>query len=679
MVMSMKVKVIVVLGLVLLLSAHGMQPEQWQRLHEKLTKKAKLSKTREKKDESSPSPAPAPSISSSPYSSQASSGELLDSIPIRLDFHDGVKEVEFKLFNRQSPVAQAKRFCQQYDLNQETCQVLISRAEELFVERGGKLLEGSPAETGRRVSQPSSITSDAPISTGNGRVLETISIIIEDGGETFEVPFRIYDNATPHAQAKEFCHNFQLTEEYCAVLIQRAESVYAEKLKNPPTANVDTTVKGSSVASKLAKILSEKRRKQQPSEPILPKEPTAPLSETVGHILDSIPIVMDYKNEKINVQFDVYDNADPQVQAKAFCEKYQLNEEYCRILIDRAESVFAKASTKSPLVNDASSSSRTAEIMSNPRKTSKILTSFPIILDLESGRKEIEFKIYDDVEPLKQIEEFCGEHNLQDGHCQAVRTRATELLKSEMHSNSNFESQHSGSSTTASAVVSGERRVLTTIPTTVNDGKNEFAVPFKIYDDSDPLIQAKSFCNTYGLTEEHCSALTSHAETVLAKANFEGSKHSMSASDTNVLLGTVPIRLEKLNEVVDIDFKLFSYPGPVDQAKQFCREYDLSQAYCEALTERAIDMYEHGKASSQVSSTTSGEDEVLDIIPIRLEHEGNVVDLDFKVLLRADPEEEARKFCVQYDLMEEYCEAVKARARYIYDKETSLIGSKGRN
>ena len=288
------------------LGVYGIDPAKWKILHEKMLKKAAAEKavkdplTRHANVEDS-------SMGSKLGDTSTSGAALIETIPIRLEYNDEVIDVEFKLMDSPDPSAQARLFCNQYDLSEVYCEALTARAVDVF---SSAMPSKSDPAAAHPVSEPPASSAASMSDSSSSSVASKLRDILNKRRQTLS------SATTPAATA--------------------ASSSTTSKSKITPTA----TDPSSSVAPKLADILSKRRKPAAPNVPPLPA--TATTTDVVGNIIDIIPIRMEYDDEIVDIEFEVYDNVDPSRQAKSFCLKHDLVDEYCEALTARAESIYSR-------------------------------------------------------------------------------------------------------------------------------------------------------------------------------------------------------------------------------------------------------------------------------------------------------------------------------------------------
>jgi len=494
-----------------------------------------------------------------------------------------------------------------------------------------------------------------------GELVTTVPIQINDAGEIFSVDFQLFTGRDPASQAQEFCNKFNLQDEHCEALISRSFNELASFMQKkkqvevkPPTISqpepeAEQAVAKSSVAAKLADILKKRRKGATSTTPSVESKPpsTPPVTpSSTREVLDTIQIQIQDGEKSFPVEFSLFSDMDPVSQAQEFCTTHDLMADHCDALKTRAMASYASETTQAdapptpgamPGVPKSSVAAKLADILNKRRQSRKPAASV-------------------DVKPAP------------------------------------------AASTTSSA------ELIETIPIQLQAGADTYGVEFQLYSSSDSQSQAEVFCKQHDLTAEHCQMLINRANEAYAEAQ-KGRMEESSVS--KVLLESISVRLEYEDDIIDTNFKLFNSPDPTTQAKTFCREYDLSDAYCEALTQRAVDVFSAaapGRATQPETTATqtapppapeqkssvaskladilkkrrkptlqdsssqpaAAAGNVIDVIPIRMEYEDETVDIEFKLYDNAEPRRQAQAFCMKHDLVAEYCEALTARAEFLY-------------
>ena len=711
---KMKYMTLFLLFFLVITEVDGLDAQQWKALHEKMMKKAEAKK--------------AAKMSQADSSNVDSTDTVLvENIPIRLEYKDDIIDVEFRLYNHPDPTTQAKDFCKKYDLTENYCTALTNRAVDSFMSATAKTSkEHPPAEVaGASVSAGKSSTAsklaellkkrrvasaDArspPTSTNseNTILLDTIPIQIEDGGTTINVEFKLYSGTDSLTQAKAFCEEYNLLDDYCRALCNRAEEVFAAASLTTLSINPET-----------------------PDNALRARDsPEYVDSFSSEEVIGTIPIQIEDGGAPMNVEFHIYSGSDVLTQARVFCKKYDLMTHYCTALCDRAVEITRESSSgtaDSPKFLDGTTTtaSKLAKILRERRKSvgsnvkrspfpkspdDEILGTIPIQIEDGGAPNNIDFHLYRGADALTQAKSFCKEYNLLAEHCTALCNRAEAIYVSatqsvaESSKLNDFESKRRASAEVSEAYANDiYRDLLDTIPIQIEGGGAGINVEFKLYSGTDALTQAKAFCTEYNLLEDYCTALCNRAESAYAAAIQNKLPRNLAKnSAAGELIQTIPVRLEYEDEVLDTEFSLYRSPKPSEQVRVFCDKHDLSEAYCEALRERAEVIFNSasirdGETSlssvasklanllrkrreastvtveeqTPVTTSLSGNHRnVVDIIPIRLEYEDNeIVELEFEIFDDMSPSGYVKDFCNEHDLVEEYCNALAARADFLY-------------
>ena len=664
-------------------SAQGLDAEKWKSLHEKMLKKAAADKQKKEAQ------ATAATTTGAGTGVHAGAGTLIDVIPIRLDDGKFVNDIDLEIYSSPDAITQAKRFCNEHFLSKEYCEAVTQRAVEVFnagvrpaptsTQQAEPKPSAPPASqhdmtnpsvaakladiiNRRRGAAESVPVSSSFLSEGPSELVDVIPINIQDVKETISVDFKLFSNMDPESQVRDFCVKYDLMVDHCEALRLRtleSFSSFMQRKKRPqdpePAPTIQETkndpVLKSSVAAKLADILSKRRKSSRSPTPVTAtasdmkqslSSPTATSTDSRS-LIDTVQVQIQGEGEALLVNFELFADTDPLKQAHDFCRKYDLLADYCRALSDRAVSLFTEH---------------------NKPDTVSVVNP-------------------DTVEPERKS---------------SVASKLADILNKRRKSSSTQAAVGTHLPRDASATVNAE--LLDTVPIQMEDGAETYRVDFKLYSEPDAQSQARAFCIEYKLNENYCEALTNRANTVYSDALKR--KSSSSTPSQRRLVERIPVRLEYENNIVDAEFNLYNSPDPLIQAKSFCKEYDLSDVYCEALTQRAVDVFNaaasprNGEQSQSDSSASTKSDSrssvaakladilkkrrqsnakvpdtasapsIIDIIPIRMEYEDEIVDIEFKIIDNSDPRQQAKAFCREHDLVPEYCEALIARAEFLY-------------
>jgi hypothetical protein len=231
----------------------------------------------------------------------------------------------FTLYSEFDPYVQASRYCKRHGISSRECEPLITYAEEQYYEYGS--------------------------------VIHTFDIRLPDNTVA---PFTLYNKADPIAQADRFCTRTHVHVRECGELSVAASEVFTK----------------------------------------------------AGHVLEIFnvqdPTVV---NHSLTHTFTLYSNLDPAVQATHFCRNVNLTEENCDSLIDMSERAYFRA----------------GDIIDNFTYTAVVVGS----------KKNVSFTLYNSVNPMVQIDRFFKKHSIPQADRSGLRDtinerfyEAAELLSS---------------------------------------------------------------------------------------------------------------------------------------------------------------------------------------------------------------------------------------------------------
>ena len=508
----------------------------------------------------------------------------------------------FDLYFGQDPILQAERFCTRKHITPTQCDFLKTHAFRNYVDSGNEL---------SRVS---------------------ISGTTED--------LIVYDNLDPLFQANHYCEKNNFGRINCGEIRKFIENQYFGA--GDLVATTLLTVRNESTTFSLYQNVDPRRQAETfcDQHRIFRGDRAALIDHAkeefrkAGTIIDIVSLFVhegpdDTVEEK---QLACYDNLDPEIQARNWCEELSMSEA-CEPVVEMFEATFFHAGeviakrielegvpfTLRENVDPLIQTSRFCRRNHMPMSLCLPLVEYAEVLYYNYGEvlyifevqhpgrdKIVEFTLYSDGDPLLQLNRFCSRHNIP--YCVEDLKEITEKKFYEM--SALIETFQVGSPTMA-----GE------------------TLDFRLFSNLDPEIQAKRFCIDYNIQEDDCDALITRAEQVYFGAG-------------DVITSFV----YQLNSV-NTSFVLYNHMDPTLQLKRFFKKNRVPTIDRERISEAMMNkFYEAGRHISSFN--------------ISIESNAEIV--SFRLYDNLDPILQAKNFCLKHDLSETFCESLVAPAEEAY-------------
>jgi len=137
--------------------------------------------------------------------------------------------------------------------------------------------------------------------------------------------------------------------------------------------------------------------------------------------------------------------------------------------------------------------------------------SIPLIItDSEGETRQLEFPLYDTVDPETQVLMFCEVNNLVPAACTSLTERALELFASYENFLSLLKREPVKTKTEKDArgqVPEEDVAVIMKLPVQIEAEGEYVSEVFTLVDGADPLQQAQLFCNVHAVPDEFCEGL----------------------------------------------------------------------------------------------------------------------------------------------------------------------------
>jgi hypothetical protein len=231
----------------------------------------------------------------------------------------------------------AEAFCVLHNLSAEYCSILSEHSTLLHTQhhldrRGGEAIAATTAMTDTEGGEVE-VAVEGENAVGNEEdIVHSIPVIVLSAtGESVEVPLALRDSQDPRKQVSAFCATYALPPHICSQLMDRAVDIYntyetfMRLLRQDPVSSEDSATSSPQEGGAASSAEEEKEASSRHTQ----------------QVIQALPVQVWSNDEYVDVEFLLYDDLNPRLQAEKFCAQYEISDDFCVQLKHLASDIYS--------------------------------------------------------------------------------------------------------------------------------------------------------------------------------------------------------------------------------------------------------------------------------------------------------------------------------------------------